>query len=106
MPALKATEAKKLVRRILEDGEIRFVAHALEAMAKRNVTAVDVENILRGGVCREAEYENGGWRHHIDTPKIVVVFSFEPEPASESADEIDAEETKVVVITVWKVEKR
>lgn len=53
---LKASEAKKLVRLILDDGVVSFTEpHAVDAMAARNITAVDVENILRGGICDEAE---------------------------------------------------
>lgn len=103
---LRATEAKKLVRHILEDGEVEHVGHVLRAMADDKLTLVDVENILRAGICREAEFENGEWRYHIDTTKIVVVFSFRPEPTVEKAEDVDPTTTKVTVVTVWEIKKK
>jgi hypothetical protein len=46
----------------------------------------------------EAEFENGEWRHHVRTQKIVVVVAFEPEP-----DEASSEDAiELVIVTVWR----
>lgn len=88
---LKATAARTLIRRLLEEG--RFVppgmgSHARKEMVKDGLTDVDAVNVLRGGVVREAELENGSWRHRIETPRMVFVVTFDPEPErAPSADE-------------------
>lgn len=62
---------------ILADGEVLFAEpHMSERMAKRRLQRLDVMNVLRGGVVREAEWENGEWRHHVETPRIAVIVSF------------------------------
>lgn len=74
---LKAREAKEVITAILSGG---FVVppkgHALREMEKDNLSMVDVTNILRAGVVSEAEWENGCWRHHIETPRMCVIVGF------------------------------
>jgi hypothetical protein len=74
--ALRATEAKKLIRRLLEEG--LFVSpgpgsHARQEMDNDGLTDVDAVNVRRGGVVREAEWENGSWRYRVETPRMVFV---------------------------------
>jgi hypothetical protein len=58
MGHLRAGDAKKLVRTILECGRFRFSRHAEDEMRKDELSRRDVENVLRGGVVREPEWEN------------------------------------------------
>ena len=87
---LRVAQAKKLLRKILKDGEVSYsLPHAMDMLRKRNLLPVDCENVLRGGVVDEAEWENGGWRHKVRTPKIEVIIQFL------SQDEL-------MVITAWR----
>ena len=47
---LDPTRARQLIREILSSGAVSFSKHALEEMAKDELTAVDGANVLRGGV--------------------------------------------------------
>jgi uncharacterized protein DUF4258 len=76
---LRAGDAKKLVRAILKVGRFRFSKHAEDEMQKDELSRRDVENVLRGGVVREPEWENGSWRYHVETSKIRVVIAFQDE---------------------------
>ena len=87
---LVAVEAKQLIKRILADGEVVFAEpHMSERMAERKLQRLDVMNTLRAGIVREAEWENGEWRHHVETPNICVVVSF-------------PEELLLKVVTAWR----
>lgn len=91
---LRATEAKKLIREVLAGGhEVVFTRHALEELEKDGLTTGDVLNVLRGGVVREGEWENGTWRYRVETPRIAVVVEFDTE-------------TRLVVVTAWRKVKR
>lgn len=79
MGHLRAGDAKKRVRAILEQGRFRFSRHADDEMEKDALSLRDVENVLRGGVVREPEWENGSWRYHVETSKIRVVIAFQDE---------------------------
>jgi hypothetical protein len=65
---LKATDARTYIRRLLEEGVFLVSDHARREMEKDDLGDADAINILRGGVVREAEWENGSWRtgstHH------------------------------------------
>jgi hypothetical protein len=57
---------KKLLRRILDEGTSvisGMSSHARQESEKDKLTDVDIVNVLRGGVVREAEFENSGWRY-------------------------------------------
>ena len=58
-------------------------------MLDDDLTTVDCENVLRGGVVRPGEYENGTWRYRVETSKITVVVGFR------SAQEL-------MVVTAWR----
>lgn len=72
---LRAVDAKKLIRFIQHEGWVFFSHHAEEEMQKDGLSPRDVENVLRGGVVREPEWENGSWRYHVETSKIRVVIA-------------------------------
>lgn len=102
---LKAADARKLLRRLLDEG--KFVSpgaktHARREMEKDNLTDIDAVNVLRGGVVREGEWENGSWRYHVETPKIVFVVTFDPEPAVMPDGNDDLGETELIIVTGWR----
>ena len=86
---LQPPEAKALIRAILEAGGVRWGDHALKELAKDGLEVSDAINVLRGGVVREPEWENGEWRYHVETPRICVVVAFRSE-------------TVLRVVTAWR----
>ena len=104
--ALKATDARKLIRRLLDEG--RFVppgagTHARQEMDKDELTDVDAVNVLRGGAVREAEWVNGSWRHRVETVRMVFVAAFDPEPNQMPAEEDDLGEIELGLVTGWRI---
>ena len=102
---LRATEARKLIRRLLDEG--KFVSpgastHARKEMEKDGLTDVDAVNVLRGGAVREGEWENGSWRYRIETPKMVFVAVFDPEPTAMPADDDDLDDLELLLVTGWR----
>ena len=101
---LRATEAKKLIRRLLDGGVFNASEkHAREEMEKDGLTDVDAVNILRGGIVQEAEFEKGSWRHAVRTPRMVFVVTFEPEVHVLPGEDEDVSEMVLVVVTAWRV---
>jgi hypothetical protein len=100
---LRAADAKRLIRRLLEEGIYRARPHAQGEMAKDGLTDVDAANVLRGGVVNEAEYENGEWRFGVRTQRMHFVVTFEPDPATPPGDEEDLSGTEIVVVTAWRI---
>jgi hypothetical protein len=103
---LKAAEAKRLIRRLIDEGG--FVSpgsgtHARKEMENDRLTDVDAVNVLRGGVVREAEWENGSWRHRVETMKMVFVIAFDPEPEAMPAEEDDVGDLELIVVTGWRL---
>ncbi|HEX5744876.1 MAG TPA: DUF4258 domain-containing protein [Archangium sp.] len=76
---LRASDAKRRIRAIQGSGWVVFSRHAKDEMRKDELSLRDVENVLRGGVVREPEWENGSWRYHVETAKIRVVIAFHDE---------------------------
>lgn len=88
---LKATVARKLLRRILNGGIVTYSQpHAIDRLKERVLSTLDCENVMRAGVVQEAEWDNGGWRHQVRTQKIVVVIEF-------------LSEDEVLVVTAWRL---
>jgi len=84
-------EAKKLLKKILSEGFVTYSQpHALNRLTERNISILDCENVLRAGVVDEAELENGAWRHHVRTQKIVVVVEF-------------LSEDEILILTAWRL---
>jgi hypothetical protein len=87
----RATEARKLLRRILNNGVVTYAQpHAIDMIKDRKLSTLDCENVIRAGAVQEAEWENGGWRHQVRTQKIVVVIEF-------------LSEEEVLVVTAWRL---
>jgi hypothetical protein len=86
---LRAADAKRYLRQILEEGFVDFTQHALDELASDVMTTVDAVNVLRAGVIREPEWENGAWRYRSETQKYCVVF------------ELESEE-ECLVVTAWR----
>lgn len=102
---LKATEARKLIRRLLDEG--KFISpgaktHARQEMEKDGLTDIDAVNVLRGGAVREPEWENGSWRYLVETPKMAFVATFDPEPEGIPKGEDNLSELELVLITAWR----
>lgn len=76
---LRACEARALLRDILESGCVLSSKHFKREAQKDGLLLVDAENVLRGGVVREPECENGSWRYSVETRNIRVVIAFPSE---------------------------
>lgn len=75
---LKPPDAKKLILDIINKGIVTYSQpHAKDQMAKRRISTVDCVNVLRGGIVKIGEFENGSWRYRVCTPKMCVVARFE-----------------------------
>jgi hypothetical protein len=94
-PPYSRAEAKKVARKAVESGYVTYVEpHAKDRMRERNVSMLDVENVLRAGFLHEGdpEFVNGSWRYRICSNKLTVVVAFSGE--------------RVVVITCIKEKNR
>ena len=72
-------------------------------MEKDDLTDMDAVQVLRGGVVREAEWENGSWRYRVETPKIVFVVTFDPEPVNPPAEDQDLSDVELIIVTGWRI---
>ncbi len=68
---------------------MRRIGVAVSPMAKDDLSAVDVTNVLRGGVIDPAEFENGSWRYRSRTARIAVIVAFRSD-------------TELRVVTAWR----
>jgi hypothetical protein len=90
--ALATDAAKKLIRQILEAGTVTPSQHALDEMAKDDLTLVDCVNVLRGGVVEPPELERGSWRYRVRTARISVVVAFRSEQ-------------ELRIVTAWRIRR-
>ena len=81
--------AKRLIRDILQNGRFIYSKHAKDEMLDDDLTTIDCENVLRGGVVRPGEREHGTWRYRVETSKITVVIAFRSDQ-------------ELVVVTAWR----
>ncbi len=74
-------EALKLARKILNEGSVVFTSHGAGRADERNLSAVDIKNVIeRGVVNNEAEQSaDGRWAYKIETQKMAVIVGFEDE---------------------------
>ncbi len=86
---LSEADARKLIRRIIEDGDTEFWHHAREDMSKDRLSEADCLNVLRGGWPEAGEYHNGHWRHQVHTRDMCVVVQFESE-------------NELAIVTAWR----
>jgi hypothetical protein len=82
-------QAHRLILRILVSGWFACSRHAVMEMAKDELTTVDCVQVLRAGVVRPAEYEQGSWRYRVETRHATVVVAFRSR-------------RELVVITAWR----
>lgn len=86
----RAAEAKRRIRAIIDNGFVTYSEpHAREEMAADGISTVDCENVLRGGVVDEPEWENGAWRYRVRTRKFVFIVQF-------------LDEAELLVVTAWR----
>jgi len=78
-------------------------SHARTEMDKDGLSDVDAVNVLRGGVVREPEWENGSWRYRVETPRMVFVVTFDPEPDGVPGADEPLGDLELVVITGWRL---
>ena len=89
---IKPEEAKRLILQILKSGTVTYCRHAKEEILADNMTTLDCENVLRGGVVLPGEYENGSWRYKVETDRMAVVICFRSK-------------TQLVLVTAWRKKK-
>lgn len=75
---LRPPQAKKLISKILDQGTVWYSKHAKERMLNRRLCSVDRENVLRGGIVEEPEFEEA-WRYKVRTPRYELIIVFESE---------------------------
>lgn len=100
---LKATDARIYIRRLLEEGVFVVGDHARREMSKDDLGDQDAINILRAGIVREPEWENGSWRYHVETPRMCFIVTFDPEPEALPEKGDDVSEVELVVVTAWRI---
>jgi hypothetical protein len=100
---LRGTDAKRLIRRLLECGVFAVSRHAREEMGKDNLTDVDAVNVLRAGIVDEAEFEHGSWRYRVRTGRMLFVVAFDPEVDALPDDAADVGAMELVVVTAWRI---
>lgn len=86
---LKPDDARRLIKAILEKGEVILSRHAEVEMANDNLLLVDCTNVLRCGVVDPPDLEKGTWRYRVATQRIRVVVAFRSD-------------TKLVIVTAWR----
>ncbi len=69
-----------------------YSKHAKEEMLADDMTTVDCENVLRGGVVQPPDFEKGSWRYRVETSWMAVVVAFRSS-------------TELVVVTAWRVKR-
>ena len=77
---LSPTLAVDLVRYIYNCGEVAYFDHLHQQLQKRDMTVVDVDNVLRAGRVLPdfpPEQEHGFWRYRIQTQQMAVIVQFE-----------------------------
>lgn len=89
---LSPERAKALFREILEKGVVEFTRHAAREMARDDMATTDAINLLRAGVVKPPEYENGEWRYRVETRRMTIVVSF-------------GSRTELTVVTGWRNER-
>jgi hypothetical protein len=87
---LRPTDARRLIDAILAGGLVLLSdPHGVCEMEKDDLDMGDALNVLRAGVVREPEWENGEWRYHVETLRMTFVIAFESE-------------TTLMIVTAWR----
>jgi hypothetical protein len=82
--------ARRRIRVILRAGRAIYSRHAKQELLADDLTTVDCENVLRGGVVGPGEFDDGTWRYRVETSRIAVVAAFRSEEA-------------LVIVTAWRI---
>jgi hypothetical protein len=82
------------MRTILDTGTLLYTPYSQRRMRERQITAGQVEHVLRAGLVEPAEWEGGEWRYRVRMPErgvgeryVVVAF---------------VSDTALLVVTVWR----
>ncbi|MFO0686926.1 MAG: hypothetical protein U0234_32985 [Sandaracinus sp.] len=59
-------------------------------------------NVLRAGIVRDPEWENGSWRYRVETAKMLFVAAFDPEVDAMPGDDDDLGDLELIVVTGWR----
>ncbi len=87
---LKPPEARKVIDAILAVGTVLLSEpHGVEEMEKDDLDMGDALNVLRAGIVRDPEWENGEWRYHVETPRMTFIIAFESEAT-------------LMIVTAWR----
>ncbi len=86
---LAPTHVRRLIRKIIEDGEVEFWHHAQNEMANDGLSQIDCLNVLRGGWPDGGECHGHRWRYQVHTQTICVVVQFESDK-------------HLAVVTAWR----
>ena len=89
---ISPVEAKHLIRAILDTGDVVLSKHFDDEALKDGLTVIDAESVLRGGIVREPEWENGSWRYQVETQRIRVVVCFD-------------DETTLILVTIMRLRR-
>ena len=71
--------AKKLLRRLQEAGNLRLTRAAEEELRRSALCVVDCINVIRCGAVAPPEWERGTWRYSIRTPRMTVLVELDEE---------------------------
>lgn len=86
----RAFEARRRINEVLKTGVIYSeLPHFQKRLKEREITMMDVTNVLRGGQVHEAEMDNGAWRYQVTTAKYCAVVEF-------------TDENEITLITAYK----
>ena len=86
---LHGASAKRLIRKIIASGTVRWTEHALKRVSERGLTTVDCVNALRAGAVGPAELEGRTWRYPVQAGRTTVVVVLRSKRA-------------LTVITAWQ----
>ena len=77
---LSKERARKVLLELRSSPErsiVSFTSYCKKRMKQRNLTTVDIYNVLKkGSIYNDPEYENGAYRYRVETRKIVVMIEF------------------------------
>lgn len=91
---LDRNAARKLIAFIRTGGTVAIWQHCHDELAKDDLDALDVDNVLRcGQIEEEPEFERNNWRYRVRTPRMCVVVQFDSR-------------TELAVVTAWRIQWR
>lgn len=84
-------QIKSLIQNIISNGCVNWTKHAKKQMTERNLSSVDVVNVLRAGWVEAPEEINGSWRYKLQTNSMTVVF-------------VLRDKNTATIVTAWRME--